>query len=133
MVENNDRFSPQIPCMYDNTKPCVDCNIYSINLENIRRLARNEPFKRLFSYYMGDFPTWQNVADLLSRTDEEDPVTHTETFHSTTFPKKLKDLAKDLNKQRREYVIKRFSRFNDDDYAFEVHCSNYNYIKKEED
>jgi len=125
MKENGKDSSFRIPCLYDHKKPCVDCNLYSTNLESIRKLAKNRSFRNYFSRLVGEFPTTRQVSELIFHFDDRYPAIHTETFGLTHIPSPLLEVGYDIAKIRREYVVKRSERLNFEDYAFKVRCPNY--------
>jgi hypothetical protein len=124
MMERGEIFVPDITCMYDHTKFCVDCKLYSTNMDNIRRLARNRYFKNVFGYWMGEFPSVQQVVDLLFVFEDKNPLIHTDTFGITAVPDPLIQLGREAARLRRNYVIKRFEVFKIDDFSFNVRCPN---------
>ena len=129
MKENGEETSFQIPCMYNHKVPCIDCKLYSTNLDNIRKQARNKNFKKYFSRLIGEYPTPQQVSELLFNFDNKDGSINTETFGRMRIPSPLLSLGYGIAKERREYVIRKFEKFNIEEFAFGVHCPNY---KKEE-
>jgi hypothetical protein len=116
-------------CMYDHRKPCVDCKLYSTNLDSIRKLAQGKYFKSCFSRLVGENPTPRQLSELLFHYDDKNPVFITETFGRTHIPSPLLSLGYDMAKERRNYVIRRFEIFNSEDFAFGVRCPN---CRKEE-
>lgn len=124
MTERGELFVSDIPCMYNHKNACVDCKLFSTNMDNIRKLTWNRYFRNVFGYHMSEFPTVQQVVDLLFVFEDENPIIHTDTFGITAVPGPVIQLGREVARLRRNYAIKRFEVFNMDDFAFNVRCPN---------
>ena len=125
MKESPGDSSFQIPCMYDHRVPCVDCKLYSTNLDSIRKMSQGKYFKSYFSRLIGENPTPRQLSELLFHFDDKDFKINTETFGRTRIPSPLLSLGYDFAQERRNWVIRRFEKFNSEDFASGVHCPNY--------
>ena len=114
-----------IPCMYDRKKLCLDCSLYSENINNLRKWSFDRSFRRDFGYYFGEFPTTQQVSALLFHFEDKNPFMLTSSFGWMDIPKEFTPVVMDIANERRDYVVNRFKKFNIEDYAFYVRCPNY--------
>ena len=125
MKESPGDSSFQIPCMYDHKVPCVDCKLYPTKLDSIRKMTEGKFFKKYFTNLIGEFPTPRQLSELLFHFDDKDSKINTKTFGPMLIPSPLLSLGYDFAQDRRNYVIRRFEKFNGDDFAFGVRCPNY--------
>lgn len=106
MIERGKTFTPSIPCLNDHKRPCIECTGHSINFENLRRLARDRYVRYVFSKEVADFPTIQQISDLINSFDEPRASIYSDSLGTHIFVSpELRKLGKTLADLRYRYSI----------------------------
>lgn len=102
----SERIQEVPPCMYDSSKPCVNCRNNGINRDNLNRLAKHSGVKNIMNHEGIDTPTEEQLSDLLYGLKDPLATIYYDSVESRAFiSPELRKLGVTIAKKRKDWIV----------------------------